>query len=116
MTNKQWCKKEDGKVTFYNGRIILGDFQIFNPSEEQLIEAGYEEYVPEPYVPSKQDLAQQEIFQLKAELEQEDYKIIKCAEAQLVNAEMPYDIQELVSSRNTKRARINELEASLISE
>jgi len=48
---------------------------------------------------------------LKNELSLDDYKIIKCYEAQLIGEPMPYDITELVNKRNLIRAQINELEA-----
>lgn len=40
----------DNQGNFWNGNsIILGDMRIWNPSEQQLLEAGYTEYVaPEP--------------------------------------------------------------------
>lgn len=62
--------------------------------------------VPEP-VPDHSA----EIAQLKAQLSQSDYKIIKCAEAQLAGLELPYDIQELHTERQAIRDRINELES-----
>ena len=45
-TKKQWIKNGN----FWDGiSILLGDSRIWNPSEEQLAEAGYAEYVePEP--------------------------------------------------------------------
>jgi hypothetical protein len=39
-----------------------------------------------------------------------DYKIIKCYEAQLSNEEMPYDLQELLGRRKAWRDEINALE------
>ena len=48
---KRYYKIEDGKTIFYNGGIIaLNDRQIINPTEEQLLEAGWMIYV-EPPVP-----------------------------------------------------------------
>ena len=50
--NKRYYKIEDGKTIFYNGGIIvLNDRQIINPTEEQLLEAGWMIYV-EPPVPA----------------------------------------------------------------
>lgn len=39
-----------------------------------------------------------------------DYKVIKCMEAQLSGADMPYDVNALVAERNAIRAEINALE------
>lgn len=60
--------------------------------------------------------AEQEIASLKSELEQTDYKIIKCSEYQLANLELPYDIQILHIERQALRDRINELELTLVSD
>lgn len=38
----QYYKIIDGKTVFYGGEIIIiGDYQIINPTEEQLVEAGW---------------------------------------------------------------------------
>lgn len=54
-----------------------------------------------------------EIDSLKSSLTDSDYKIIKCYEASLIGASMPYDVALLHSERQSIRGRINELEASL---
>lgn len=46
----------------------------------------------------------------KNALSKGDYKVIKCMEAQLSGAEMPYDVNDLVAERNAIRAEINALE------
>ena len=50
--NKIYYKIIDGKTVFYGGEIIvIGDSQIINPTEEQLLEAGWmvwEEPQPTP--------------------------------------------------------------------
>ena len=43
---KEYYKIVDGKTVFYYNSIILNDMRIFNPTEEQLFEAGYQEWVP----------------------------------------------------------------------
>jgi len=50
---------------------------------------------------------------LKRQLSATDYKVIKCAECQLLGAEMPYDMQALHAQRQAIRDRINALEVSL---
>lgn len=47
---------------------------------------------------------------LKQNLIETDYKIIKCYEASLVNEQLPYDINELIKLRNQWREEINKLE------
>lgn len=47
---------------------------------------------------------------LKAKLADTDYQVIKCYEASLIGASMPYDVTELHTSRQEIRDRINALE------
>lgn len=55
-----------------------------------------------------------EINSLKVKLASTDYKVIKCAECSVTGEEMPYDVEELHSERQSLRDRINELEEQLI--
>lgn len=54
-----------------------------------------------------------EIERIKSELQESDYKVIKCAEAICLNAEMPYDMTALHKERQALRDKINELEEQL---
>ena len=54
-----------------------------------------------------------EIERLKSELQESDYKVIKCAEAMTVGAELPYDAQALHKESQTLRDKINELESEV---
>ena len=54
-----------------------------------------------------------EIEHLKSELQESDYKVIKCAEALTIGAEMPYDVESLHKERQALRDKINELEEQL---
>ena len=54
-----------------------------------------------------------EIELLKSELQESDYKVIKCAEAMAVGAEMPYDMESLHKERQALRDKINELESEV---
>ena len=62
--------------------------------------------VPEP---TEEEAKQERITELKAELASTDYKIIKCSECSLAQAELPYDIVELHAARQALRDEINEL-------
>jgi hypothetical protein len=72
---------------------------------------------PEPYVPTEEELEKQAILQeiasLKSELETTDYMVIKCSEYQLAGLDAPYNIEEIHTSRQMIRDRINVLELSL---
>lgn len=54
-----------------------------------------------------------QIKALKEELDNTDYKVIKCYEALLVGEAMPYNAQDLHTSRQSIRDNINSLEAAL---
>lgn len=54
-----------------------------------------------------------DIESLKSELQESDYKVIKCAEALTIGAEMPYDVESLHKERQALRDKINELEEQL---
>ena len=51
-----------------------------------------------------------EIERLKGVLSDGDYKITKCYEANLLGEQLPYDIMDLHTQRQSIRDRINELE------
>ena len=53
---------------------------------------------------------QMEIERLKSELQESDYKVIKCAEAICLTEEFPYNMTELHNERQALRDKINELE------
>ena len=54
-----------------------------------------------------------EIERLKSELQESDYKVIKCAEAMCINAELPYNMTALHKERQALRDKINELESEV---
>lgn len=63
--------------------------------------------IPEPTV---YEQMQERIVRLKQTLADSDYKVIKCAEAQMAGVELPYNITELHAERQELRDMINELE------
>lgn len=54
-----------------------------------------------------------DIESLKSELQESDYKVIKCAEAMTIGAELPYNMTELHKERQALRDKINELESEV---
>ena len=54
-----------------------------------------------------------DIESLKSELQDSDYKVIKCAEALTIGADMPYDVASLHNERQALRDKINELESEV---
>ena len=68
---------------------------------------------PQPTAEELMDRRYMEIERLKSELQESDYKVIKCAEAMAVGAEMPYDVASLHNERQALRDKINELESEV---
>ena len=64
----------------------------------------------QPTAEELRDRRYMEIERLKSELQASDYKVIKCAEAMAVGAEIPYDAESLHKERQALRDKINELE------
>lgn len=96
----------DGVIRTRNNIVIQKNgMQYFNPTEEMLRKEGWERYMP-----AFAETISEEIEQAKSELQEGDYKIIKCIEAYLCGEELPYDIQALHSERNAYRALINQSE------
>ena len=54
-----------------------------------------------------------EIERIKSELQESDYKVIKCAEAICLNAELPYNMKTLHKERQALRDKINKLESEV---
>ena len=68
---------------------------------------------PQPTAEELMDRRYMEIERLKSELQESDYKVIKCAEAICLNAELPYNMTELHNERQALRDKINELESEV---
>ena len=68
---------------------------------------------PQPTAEELSDRRYMEIECLKSELQESDYKVIKCAEAICLNAELPYDMTALHKERQALRDKINQLEEQL---
>lgn len=96
-------KDKNQIVVNKNGRTI------FNPNEQILSEEGWQEYIVAPPTEEQIELIKQqkEVSDSKTNLENSDYKIIKCMEAYLCGEELPYDIQALHLERNNYRNKIN---------
>lgn len=105
---------------YYNGQIITkSEYKAFanwnnaNGNKfgvESLGDGTYkitETVIPEP---TEYEQMQERIVRLKQTLADSDYKVIKCAEAQMAGAELPYNITELHAERQELRDMINELE------
>lgn len=100
-----------------NGEVVR-DGLVFTPRYKidknkcTMIATAQEVY--QDYLNQKSQAAKiKEVAELKARLDETDYKVIKCYEYQLAGVELPYDIQALHTERQTLRGRINEIEAGM---
>ena len=86
------------KARQYNerGEYVVVEMDCQKPTAEELMDRRY-----------------MEIERLKSELQESDYKVIKCAEALTIGAEMPYDVESLHNERQALRDKINELESEV---
>ena len=105
------------KVMKYNLCTMVEDEEIFTPvtlvwseANEEIAkrEAHNGEYTIEDDGVEKTSAEQ--IEALKKQLSSTDYKVIKCAECQLLGQEMPYDVAALHAERQAIRDEINKLE------
>jgi hypothetical protein len=70
----RYYKEINGNKVFFSGILEVGDKQIINPTREQIIANGWEEYIPpvsEPYIPTYEERVEQlirERYSLSAEL------------------------------------------------
>ena len=78
---------------------------MMNADESQIVDN-------EPVVDDN-GLLLSEIERLKSELQESDYKVIKCAEAMAIGAELPYNMTALHNERQALRDKINELESEV---
>ena len=86
------------KARKYNerGEYVVVEMDCQQPTAEELMDRRY-----------------MEIERLKSELQESDYKVIKCAEAICLNEEFPYNMTALHNERQALRDKINELESEV---
>lgn len=105
------------------GRVLSATYAKYAPADAVKVDALPEgnlsdylyqdgEYVYSP-IPATEPTTEEQIAELKAQLQATDYKVIKCSEAWMSGAEMPYDIVELHEQRQTLRDQINALEGGV---
>ena len=86
------------KARQYNerGEYVVVEMDCQQPTAEELMDRRY-----------------MEIERLKSELQESDYKVIKCAEAICLNEELPYNMMALHNERQALRDKINEFESEV---
>lgn len=101
-------KELDGYLDFVSSKFngYLGEYESAKPyyiEEDEKVIQKWE------VVENSKTKILAKIDALKDELEQTDFKVIKCYEAALFSSEMPYDVNNLISERQAKRDKINSL-------
>lgn len=82
----------------------------YDENIEDRIRNDFERYVNIAKESEDKKVAKEEIIKLQEELNNTDYKIIKCSEYQLAGLEIPYNIADLHANRQRLRDKINELQ------
>lgn len=67
---KQYYKIINNEMVFFKNPLIVGKSQVFNPTEDMLIEQGWQEYIPP--VPTEEELLQEAKLNKIAEIEDYD--------------------------------------------
>jgi len=88
----------EGYFIVPDGYELVGDALIKMPEETQ-----------EPTPPTQEELDMARIEELKALLDNTDYRIIKCYEYSLLELPLPYDIQALHEQRQSWRDEIDQI-------
>lgn len=83
---------------------------IFRDNLVDDLESNYQIWLDEARNKENAEIARIEIEKLQQELNNTDYKIIKCSEYQLAGLQIPYNITELHANRQLLRDKINELQ------
>lgn len=100
------------RISIVDGLEIVTSFTLdWSEANEEIAkkEAHNSEYTIEDYDTEKS--VDEQIMELKRQLSATDYKVIKCAECQLLGEKMPYDVVALHAERQKIRDEINQLES-----
>lgn len=101
-----WLPVDSLEISKLNSDKDYTKIKIVPYSNKDRISFRYEEYFDKRSVKNKID-------ELKSELGDSDYKVIKYWESSLLKKSSPYEIEEINSKRQTIRDRINNLEKLL---
>ena len=92
-------------------RLSIAEVIVNNPTDEEITSAAEIAYNGEYTIEDDgvEPTTAEKIAELKNQLAATDYKVIKCAECQMLGQEMPYDVAELHAERQAIRDEINKL-------
>lgn len=98
------CEVGIGTNTSFYQSIGMEEIEVEQAYDGTWYVAGYAPAKPQELI------NKEEIKELKKQLDDTDYKIIKCSEYSLAGKELPYDVEYLHTQRQAIRDRITELE------
>lgn len=105
--NGEKSEEYDERYTYDTYRITTRYREDF---EEILSnESNYELWLNFAREQEEKEIAKNEIDKIQEQLNNTDYKIVKCSEYQLAGLDMPYDIKALHKTRQELRNKINKL-------
>ena len=99
-------EEENTKYSYDTYRLNM----CYDENIEEKIRNDFERYLNIAIEKEKKKTADEEISKLQEELNNTDYKIIKCSEYQLAGLEIPYNIADPHANRQRLRDKINELQ------
>jgi hypothetical protein len=106
-TNIEEIKEDENtKYSYDTYRLNI----CYDENIEERVRNNFDRYVNMAKELEDKKVAKEEIIKLQEELDNTDYKIIKCSEYQLAGLEIPYNIAELHANRQRLRDKINELQ------
>lgn len=100
--------EEEGNTKYSYDTYRLN--MCYDEDIEEKIRNDFERYLNIAMEKERKETANEEISKLQEELNNTDYKIIKCSEYQLAGLEIPYNIADLHANRQRLRDKINELQ------
>ena len=111
LTGKNGCGKTsllDAMATFLDSILGLNDLASKIQSlknNKEILQRYQKEHRADNEIKEEQ-----KIVELQSQLNETDYKIIKCNEYSLAGLELPYDIETLHKERQAIRDKINQLQ------
>lgn len=68
---KRYYKQIGNQTVFFDGVLVVDNMQIINPSEEQILENGWQEYIePTPPTPTEEELLETAKYNKISEIEE----------------------------------------------
>jgi len=97
-----------------DGRFSYNEYSLIRKSSEndidEDIKTNFDMYLEVAKLNEEQSIKNSQIESLKMQLENSDYRIMKCVESYMLGSVLPYDFSQLITERDTLRNTINNLQ------